>query len=400
MPKDLVDGSARPVDLSRRPRTTVPVQVVASPVYDLLLSLFVAFSPPARAGEFDQEQEWVTRARTTCSPELLATLRFFFGGEEEGQWAAYRLCGLLWQAPEPMEAEATLRWLAEMPAVEVLTLLMERDGLGDNWRDTALELIAAHLAGKVKKSDAQAVHSFAKRFPLAEREAITRFVTAPAETHTRLITALREWYTLVFSAEVPRITAALTREMTMMTKRQHDLPPEEMATSVLRGIEFDLPASVERIVLAPSLLIMPAIFHFRAGDTVTYCYPVSEAARSATEIQTAQRREMVRLFEALSDDTRLRILRHLADRQMYLTELAENLKLTKATTRHHMVRLRAAGLVTLHLRDHYSYYSLRAETLTEPTRALLRYLHVDAPLATPLLTPAMAEKTGGEQPND
>jgi len=32
---------------------------------------------------------------------------------------------------------------------------------------------------------------------------------------------------------------------------------------------------------------------------------------------------------------------------MYLTELSEHLKLTKATTRHHMVRLRAAGLVTL-----------------------------------------------------
>jgi len=32
---------------------------------------------------------------------------------------------------------------------------------------------------------------------------------------------------------------------------------------------------------------------------------------------------------------------------MYLTELADRMDLTKATTKHHMVKLRDAGLVTL-----------------------------------------------------
>jgi DNA-binding transcriptional ArsR family regulator len=116
---------------------------------------------------------------------------------------------------------------------------------------------------------------------------------------------------------------------------------------------------------------MPTVFHFPDDDTLTYCYPIKDAEHQGDDQQV----EMVRLFDALADKTRLKILRLLTQRQMYLTELTEHLEpLTKATIRHHMVRLRAAKLVTVHISDHLTYYSLRRETLEEPTRMILRYL--------------------------
>ena len=56
---------------------------------------------------------------------------------------------------------------------------------------------------------------------------------------------------------------------------------------------------------------------------------------------------VVRLHRALGDETRLRILKLLAGRDLYLTEIAQQLDLSKPTIKHHLALLRAAGLVTI-----------------------------------------------------
>jgi DNA-binding transcriptional ArsR family regulator len=378
MPKDADETVARPVEL-RRKRKPPEVVVIASPLYDLLLSLFVAFSQRNSDFELDP-QRWLTLAQEHCPPELLATLAFFFGDEDERQWCASRLCKLLWQNPAPLDIPASLDWLAHLPVEQIFTVLLDRDGLGDDWYDTAIGLIQAQTSGTPRKGDgSKSILAFARRFPAGERGAVGRFLAEPEAERARLVDALRQWYERVFVPEAARITAAVTREAAVLAKRLGEAPLEDVFASVVRGIEFNLPASTERLVLAPSVVIMPTVFYFPWGDTATYCYPITDALRSGADSLTTQRHEMVRLFEALADDTRLRILRHLSERQMYLTELAEHLKLTKATTRHHMVRMRAAGLVTLHMRDNLSYYSLNQEMLDEPTRMLARYLGTAMP---------------------
>ncbi|MBA3823228.1 MAG: winged helix-turn-helix transcriptional regulator [Ktedonobacterales bacterium] len=369
--------SARPPVEMRRKRRPPTVEIVASPTYDLLLSLFIVFSNPA-THDFELDPTWIAKARAACPPEHLATLAFFFGDEDEAQWGAARLCGLLWQAPDPMDVSATLDWLAALPVADIYAILLERDGLGDDWLDTVRGILAMPAGGSKAKIEqhTRAISTFARRFPQGEREAVTHFLTAPEDERRRLITAVRAWYAAVFPADEARVSAVITREAASVAQRQGTLSVEALFSSAVRGIDLDLPAATERLVLAPCLLIMPTVFYFRTGETVTYCFPVTDSARVAADSALMQRQEMVRLFNALADDTRLRILKHLSERTMYLTELSEHLKLTKATTRHHMVRLRAAGLVTLHQRDHLSYYSLRRETLDEPTRTLLRYLNL------------------------
>ena len=83
---------------------------------------------------------------------------------------------------------------------------------------------------------------------------------------------------------------------------------------------------------------------------------------------------MLRLHRALGDDTRLRILRLLKDRDWYLTEIAERLELSKPTIKHHLAQLRAAGLVTLTEEGGLSYYSLRRDRLEDATSELVRFL--------------------------
>jgi ArsR family transcriptional regulator len=83
---------------------------------------------------------------------------------------------------------------------------------------------------------------------------------------------------------------------------------------------------------------------------------------------------MVRLYRALGDPTRMRILRLLSDRDWYLTELATQLELSKPTTKHHLALLRAAGLVTVTEEGNLTYYSIRRDRIDQAGAQLSQYL--------------------------
>jgi DNA-binding transcriptional ArsR family regulator len=264
--------------------------------------------------------------------------------------------------------------MSKLPTQEILVPLLDRIGLGDDWREVATSILKSRAEGASAEKLRGRIQAFAKRFPTSERDAVTHLLTRPDEERARVIDALLRWYDLIFAADVPRITKVIQREVGRQQARIATNQPAEIFTSLIHGVAFETPANIEHIILAPCMMIAPIIFSYVVDETMTFCYPIEEAAHNAAEQELLTRREMVRLFDALADDTRLRILRHLADRQMYLTELSEHLKLTKATTRHHMIRLRAAGLVTVHNREHLTYFSLRQEALDEPSRTLIKFL--------------------------
>ena len=55
--------------------------------------------------------------------------------------------------------------------------------------------------------------------------------------------------------------------------------------------------------------------------------------------------EALPIFKVLADETRLKILRALDEKESYVELLAERLSLTPATVSFHMKKLLAAGLV-------------------------------------------------------
>jgi len=109
-----------------------------------------------------------------------------------------------------------------------------------------------------------------------------------------------------------------------------------------------------------------------AGGTV-FAYPVADTALGGTDRFTPPV-SAVRLYRALGDETRLRILKLLGERDHYLTELAQELDLSKPTIKHHLAQLRVAGLVTLTEEGSLTYYSLRRDRLDAAGREVRDYL--------------------------
>jgi ArsR family transcriptional regulator len=84
---------------------------------------------------------------------------------------------------------------------------------------------------------------------------------------------------------------------------------------------------------------------------------------STVTAQDAQRR--ARLFHALADETRLRILEHLAAREHCVCDLTDALEAGQSRLSFHLKTLKDAGLVTDRRQGRWIYYSLRPEAVDE-----------------------------------
>ena len=67
------------------------------------------------------------------------------------------------------------------------------------------------------------------------------------------------------------------------------------------------------------------------------------------------------IFKVLADDTRLRILQALREKDLYVELLAERLNLTPPTISFHLKKLQDAGLVDARREQYYTVYSLRQD---------------------------------------
>lgn len=81
--------------------------------------------------------------------------------------------------------------------------------------------------------------------------------------------------------------------------------------------------------------------------------------------------EALTVLKALADDTRLKIIRALGEREMYVELLAERLQLAPATVSFHMKKLMAAGLVDSRREQYYTVYSLRSGVFGMTLRELV-----------------------------
>ena len=348
----------RAVDLRRARQPEI--EILAAAAFDFLLSIHVCVaSPELDYTDYDIGREWIVAARARCAERdagALELLDHTFGGAVPGALHA-TLIALVALVPPPRESGNLLDWLAAAPLEQVMEALLDQEGLGDDWRD----LLRVAL-GRGRGSREARTRLAARYAPEVQRTVAALLEDAEG-ARRNLVAALHVWDEVVFAPECGRVLPLLEREAAMLARQRSELSHDRFLRLAMRGVEWERPAALRKVIFAPSYFCRPAVYYHFWHGTLTFCLPVEPAILASEQGEESDPRapaeETLRFFEALGDDTRLRILRLLAEREMYLTELAERLRLTKATTKHHMVRLRAAGFVTLYDRDRMTFYALR-----------------------------------------
>jgi DNA-binding transcriptional ArsR family regulator len=230
----------------------------------------------------------------------------------------------------------------------------------------------AALIDRAIEGDEAALTALEETMPEHKRHARIDIIRQPQETLTAMADVLAAWSDL-FTPIEPRVTEILERDYNSRAADRATLAPSELIERTTGGIRWLPEAGVRRLILAPSYFSRPYNFVMSAGDWRLFGYPVADDALEASDPLAAPQ-AVVRLHRALGDETRLKILKLLAGRDLYLTEIAQQLELSKPTIKHHLALLRAAGLVTITESGSVVYYTLRRNRLDDASADIKQFL--------------------------
>ncbi len=143
----------------------------------------------------------------------------------------------------------------------------------------------------------------------------------------------------------------------------------------LRGKFTAREEAAQRIVFIPSPHLGPYVSRMMRGSTIFMGY----GARLPRGVQAAasplSRSELLIRMNALADDTRLRILEMLTERdEMCAQEIIEALGLSQSSVSRHLSQLSATGFLSERRREAGKCYSLNTERIVDTVRALTNFL--------------------------
>jgi DNA-binding transcriptional ArsR family regulator len=251
-------------------------------------------------------------------------------------------------------------FIREMPA-----------GIGPSQQDAGLQGLAYYLA---------CVRDETKLLSDDPREALRLKITAdgvedvdtvmdlwdrPEELRERMVRLVERFYEEHYKAELPKRRPALERSVAA----HRGLSREEAYGVITRLTGRDelcigdvLSAPFERLIFMPSLDMGPYIScAAMAGPHPVHgmfyaCEPefLGETDHHARDIQ-----RLSRIYKALSDEQRLRILHILRDGgEMYAQEIVDRMDLHQSVVSRHLMLLRAVGLLSVRKQNNMKFYSL------------------------------------------
>lgn len=295
------------------------VEVDFAPMYECIASLN-AFLWKQNHNAMDGGKLWVREVQARFAPVQLQRMREIITLVEDFSLAPY-----IWSCPGDRSVSGFLRWFEDLSAGELF-----------------------EIAGR-----------FGQSVP-----------SNLAELRDSTSEILRAWDAGYFSGINPEILEGLSREAEArraMLNGGNDMEVFEQATE---GMRLYPAGQLKQVIIIPQYHPRPLITSAMYDEFVFTSYSCDvlppEAGRPAPAL--------LRLTRALSDETRLYILRLLAGKQLNFTEIVKQVGLSKSTIHYHLIALRAAGLVIVHSSGKSVSYSLRLEALDNLPHQIGAYL--------------------------
>lgn len=339
----------------------VVVDVDQGTGYELVLGLRMLVDRDEEAASYAVGRQWFEDARKRAGADLLEAIERYSGGHEI--LFGY-LLALVAASTRPPTAAGFVEELAETAPGDLRHLLL--GGRLTTYRgDASDELVEAAARGDA--GSGRALLDACLDWQRAPYEYVLSLDAD--ETKDLLLRACRGWHETVLHPDERETARVLRRSARAARALAVRLPPEELIDVATAGIRYVPEPGIERILLVPHVVSRPWSIFTEAGATKIICYGVAEQHVTGD----APPDPLVLAYKALGDETRLRILRRLAEGPAALHELAELLGLAKSTVHGHLLVLRTGGLVVADVAKKTGY-RLRRETLAESAALLESYL--------------------------
>ena len=355
------------LDLSRSGAVEVDIDVAEAA--EVLMSV-CAVAHPEDHDTFDLGAEWLRARLETIPEDLREGVEALRLGDMK---VAAHLLGIVWETPKPRTFDAFMGRLSRTDPTELKLHLyghydttsnhlppevVERAAAGDT---DAIDEVLAHLA---EWSDKHELYR-----AILQMDGL--------EVKARLVDLLPRWYEHVFAPHEQewRVEAERDAETKRALLQRHS--PEQLVELATRGYQYTPPPHIRTLAFFPSWFMRPWVILWEHKSTKIFCYPIAPAADAG--ISPA---EIARVYKALGDEGRLKLLRRLSEGPLKLNEAAAQLGVAKSTAHHHLAILRQAGFVTIRDEEE-KVYNLRRDLLAQSGELLNAYLGSRSSATTP-----------------
>jgi len=306
--------------------------------YDLFASLYAIHMP----GDFGLRASWAAGVRSRLTEErreLFACANLHLG--IPAQW--------LHRLPQPKDSRTILDLLERMKPEEILPTIAINPERAEKCDETFLRVLAR------KKWDEEDVEAYRQSIGPAhikaiehEKNCIPRWLDCwanAAEFGSSYRKGLAEYYEGFFREEEHRISAHVANALARAQEAASRMSLAELFEELSHGIRVEYHLTQQTLVLVPCYWCTPRILYTTLRDgyeIVLFGARPPEASLVPGDSVPAQ---LLLALEALSDPTRLAILRALLDEPLTQAGIARKLRLRPPTISHHLKSLRLAGLI-------------------------------------------------------
>jgi DNA-binding transcriptional ArsR family regulator len=337
---------------------TPAIQFVASPVLDMLNTMYFT----SLVLEMEGIDGWPEQLRSEMAPDLLAELDALynypagdpgimgiFGDDLFGAPALWADVGRLVEHVRsmPLGDEGTEAAPGVQKLIYQTTFRYPEDVVPGEYAGLPAREAVLRRMESLDDRDARAIIALFDR-PEELRERMARLIERFYEEHYRPQMATR-------LAALERSAAAHRQETTA--------DAAQLATKLTGRntcLEGVCAGPFTRLVFTPSPDMGPYSSCAVIGDIHGLIYPLEPEYRG-TAAEDAEETRLARIYKALGDEQRLRILRMLRDREMYAQEIVERTGLHQSVVSRHLSFMKAVGLVRARKQNNMKFFSLNPE---------------------------------------
>ena len=341
---------AQVLDLSRPAELTVELDVAEAA--EVLMSI-CALGDRADHDTLDLGEEWLQARLETVPPDLLA-------GVDELQLGsmnlAAHLLGVVLETPRPRSFASFLERLEATDPVDIKLHLF------GGFSGSSSHLAEPDVIERAARGDAEAGEAFLQSLvEYSDKYEATRTLLEldAEELKARLLDLLPRWYEHVFEPTAQEWREAAERDAESKRALADRHSPEQLVELAARGYQYTPAPGIRTIALFPNWWMRPWVILWEHRSTKIFCYPIAPAEEGTSPAEVA------RVYKALGDEGRLKLLRRLTDGPLKLSEAAAELGVAKSTAHHHLAILRQAGFVAVRDADD-KVYTLRRDCCRWP----------------------------------
>jgi len=336
---------AHVLDLSRP--SAVAVEIEVAEAAEVLMSI-CAVGDVADHDTYDLGADWLQARLDSVPDELRAEVLGLRLGDMK---VAAHLLGIVYETPKPRTFAAFMERLEATDPAELKLHLFGHYA-------TTSSHVAPAIVERAAGGDPEAIERVLEELSeWSDKHELYRAILEMdgEDVKARLVGLLPRWYEHVFAPSEHDWREAAERDAESKRALVARHTPEQLVELATRGYQYTPPAAIRTIAFFPSWFVRPWVILWEHKGTKIFCYPIAPAPEEG-----ASPAEVARVYKALGDEGRLKLLRRLSDGPMKLSEAAAELGVAKSTAHHHLAILRQAGFVTIRDEDE-NVYNLRTD---------------------------------------